>query len=129
MNESSIVIGHSLGPVFLLHIIEKLHLKIKAAFFVAKFVGSLDNDDFDNLNKTFVNADFDWMKIKKNCDNFVIINSDNDPYVSIEKGSDLAEKLGAEMIIIKNGGHLNKESGYGKFEFLLNQRKSELEYT
>lgn len=41
IDEDTVFIGHSLGPVFLLNVLESLYFKIKASFFVAGFVGFL----------------------------------------------------------------------------------------
>ena len=67
LDENTIFVGHSLGPVFLLSVIENLDIAIKSSFFVAGFVGLLNNPEFDKINKTFVNKSFDWQKIKQNC--------------------------------------------------------------
>jgi len=123
LNEDSIVIGHSLGPAFLLSVIENLKYPIKSAYFIAGFTGLLGIPKFDKLNKTFTTKIFDWAKIKKNCKGFFVINSDNDPYVPLEKGKELAKNLGTDLIVIKNAGHINKESGYNKIEFLLDKIK------
>ena len=48
-----------------------------------------------------------------------IFYSDNDPYIPLAKGEELAKKLDSELIIVKNAGHFNTESGYKKFELLL----------
>jgi uncharacterized protein len=119
LNKDTIIIGHSLGVAFILSILEKTNHQIKSAFFVSGFLGLLNNPEFDELNKTFTAKSFDWDKIKKNCKEFHIINSNNDPYVPTEKGEELAEKLNVKLTIIKNAGHINSESGYNKFEFLL----------
>ncbi len=126
LDENSIVVGHSLGPTFLLSVLEDLKRPIKSAFFVAGFTGLLDNAEFDELNKTFVTKEFDWAKIKNNCRKFHVVNSDNDPYVPLEKGKSLAESLGTELTILKNAGHINKEAGYTKFDFLLEKITNEL---
>lgn len=126
LNENSIVVGHSLGPAFLLSVLERLDKPIKAAFFVSGFLGFLNNPEFDKLNKTFVDKTFDWSKIKKNCKKFYVINSDNDPYVLLKKGRNLAKNIGTELIILKNAGHINQESGYTRFDFLLEMIKKEL---
>lgn len=125
-DEDTIVVGHSLGPAFLLSIIEKLNTPIKAAFFVAGFAGLLNNRPFDELNKTFVTKSFNWEKIKRNCRTFYVINSDDDPYVPLVKGRDLAKHLDTKLIILKNAGHINKESGYVTFDFLLKKIKEQL---
>jgi len=126
LDENSIVIGHSLGSAFLLNVIEKLERPIKCAFFIAGFTGLLSNSEYDELNKTFTTKSFDWARIKKNCRRFFVINSDNDPYVPLERGRELAKNLNTELIVVKNAGHINKESGYTEFKFLLEKVKNVL---
>ena len=126
LDENSIVVGHSLGPAFLLNVLEQLDKPIKAAFFVSGFVGLLGNPDFDMINKSFVDKNFDWERIKQNCKRFYVFHSDNDPYVPLEKAKELAENLGVEIILVKNAGHFNEKSGYIKFELLLDFIKKEL---
>jgi len=123
LDENSIVVGHSLGPAFLLSVIEKLNSPIKAAFFVAGAAGLLNKPALDEPVKTFTTKTFDWVKIKKNCKKFYVINSDTDSYVPLEKGKELAKNLDTELIVLKNAGHINKESGYTKFDFLLEKIK------
>ena len=126
LNKSALMVGHSLGPAFILNVLEKLESPIKAAFLVAGFVGLLGNSDFDSINKTFVDKDFAWEKIKHNCQKFYIFHSNNDPYIPLSQGRDLAKKLDAELIIIKHGGHLNEQAGFKKFDLLLKRIKWEL---
>jgi len=125
LDKNSIVVGHSLGPAFLLSVLEKLDKPIKAAFFVAGFTGLL-NHPIDELNKSFVDKSFDWQKIKQNCKKFYVFHSDNDPYVPLEKGKELANNLDIDLIFVKNAGHFNKDSGYTKFDLLLEKIKKEL---
>ena len=63
---------------------------------------------FDNLSD-----------IKKYCDEIICYYSDNDPYVKYEKEKEFADTIATEQILINDGGHLNSESGYTKFEELL----------
>lgn len=126
LDKDSIVIGHSLGPAFLLSVLERSQKQIKAAFFVAGFTGLLGISEFDGLNKTFACRSFDWTKIKDHCRKFYVINSDNDPYVPLQKGRDIAKNLGTKLIVLKNAGHINADSGYLKAEFLLRLIESEL---
>ncbi len=126
LDEKSLVVGHSLGPAFLLSVLENLNRSIKAAFFVAGFTGLLNLPQFDELNQTFTTKHFDWNEIKKNCKKFYVIHSDNDPYVPLDKGKKLAKNLGVELIILKNAGHINQEAGYFKFDFLLDLMQKEL---
>ena len=121
INENTIIIAHSLGPAFVLSLLEKLELKkpIKACFFVSGFIGSLGNTEFDELNKTFVDKKFKWAKIRKACNNFFLYQSDNDPYVPLDKSNELAKKLKIKPKTIKNAGHFNEKAGYKTFELLL----------
>jgi hypothetical protein len=126
LNENSIVIGHSLGPAFLLNILEELDKPIKAAFFVSGFVGLLGSPEFDEINKTFVDKSFDWQKIKQNCPKFFVFHSDNDPYVPLEKAKQFAKNLGVKVVLVKNAGHFNEKAGYIKFPLLLGKIKHEI---
>ena len=123
LNENSVLIGHSLGCLFILNLLEKLDIRIRAAFLVAGFTGFIGNEYFDTINKTFIEKNFDWEKIRKNCKCFFVYGSDNDHYIPLPMGEELAEKLNAELKIIKNAGHFNEKSGYTKFEILLNDIK------
>ncbi len=126
LNKNTIVIGHSLGPAFLLNILENLENSIKASFFVSGFTGLFGNSDFNKLNESFVDKSFDWAKIKKNCPKFFLFHSDNDPYIPLEKAEEFAKNLDVNLNIVKNAGHFNKEAGYTKFELLLEKIKDEL---
>jgi hypothetical protein len=125
LDDNSIFVGHSLGPAFILDVIERSEIRIKAAFFVAGFIQDLGNKDFDGVNRTFIHRDFDWSKIKQNCRKFEVFCSDDDPYVPLEIAEDLARKLGVEAEIISGAGHFNKEAGYDKFDLLLEKIKKE----
>lgn len=126
LNEETIVIGHNIGVAFLLDIIEELETPIKSAFFVSGFVGSLGNKKYDELNSSFIAPILDWTIIKSNCRKFVVFHSDNDPYVPLAKAEFVARRLGVNIKIIENGGHLNAEAGYTKFNELLEEVKKEL---
>ena len=121
VGEGTILIGHSLGASFILSFLER-NKKIKAAFLVAGYHKKLDNE-FRELNKTFVEKDFDWEKIKKNCEKFFVIASDNDPYIPLETSRELAGMLNTELVVIRNGGHLNKKAGFLEFPALLDSIK------
>lgn len=115
----TIVVGHSLGPAFLLHLLEEIETPIEAAYFVSPFYRTLGQPDFDHINSTFVDYNFDWARIKDCCKRFSIFDSDNDPYVQPEQGGELAELLGARHIRIPGAGHLNASAGYTEFSELL----------
>lgn len=118
LKETSIIIGHSMAPAFILSVLEKIDFQIKAAFFVAPFIGKLGLP-LDELNMTFTEKDFNWDKIKQNCKRFYIYSSDNDEYVPLEKGKELYDILKTDFNVITNAGHFNKKAGYSTFPRLL----------
>lgn len=116
-------IAHSLGPSFVLNILEKINQPVTACYFVSGFIGNINNPNFDEIIKTFVEKPFDWKMIKRNCQYFLLFHSNNDPYVPLDKAKELSEKLDSGLMIIKNGGHFNSKSGYDTFEELLEEIK------
>ena len=118
INEETVMIGHSLGATFILNYLEKADKKIKAAIFVSGF-HKLLGSSYDELNKTFVEKEFNWEKIKSSCGKFFVFASDNDEYIPLEIGQELSRNLGAEMNVVHDGGHLNKKAGYDDFHLLL----------
>jgi len=125
LSKDTIFVGHSLGPAFILSILEKIDQPVQAAFFVSGFLGKINNPLYDRANESFMKK-FDWQKIKQNCGKFYMFHSDNDPYVKLKKAEELAKYLGIEIILIKGGGHLNEKAGYLKFDLLLENIKKEL---
>lgn len=119
LGPDTILIGHSIGSAFILSVLEMSEKPVGSCFLVAGFTGKLGSKRFDPMNKTFAEKEFDWKKIRKNCKRFVVFCSDNDPYVPGEKSGELADKLGADFILVKGAGHFNTEAGYSKFELLL----------
>ena len=120
INEDTLLIGHSLGGVFTLRILEKLDQPVKAAFFTGTPIGVKPILNYDR-DVAFSGFDFDWEKIKQNAKRFVVFQSDDDPYVGLENGKQLASKLGVELNFIPNAGHFNKRAGYTQFSQLLEE--------
>lgn len=119
LREDTILIGHSLGGLFALSVLEKY--SVKAAFFVASF-SCLPGNKFDDSMRTFA-KDFDWAKIRKNCEKFFIFHGDNDPYVKLETALLLAKNLKTSVTVVEGSGHFNIASGYSKFPLLLEKLK------
>lgn len=118
ITESTILIGHSLGGLFLLRVLERLPRPAVAAFFVAAPVGIKPILYYESDEK-FSGFIFDWDEIKKKARHFFVYHSDNDPYVSLANGEELAKHLGVKLSFIPNAGHINAESGWTRFPKLL----------
>jgi predicted alpha/beta hydrolase family esterase len=114
-------IGHSLAPVFILHVVDKYNLKLDCAIFVSPFMEDIGGKwyQFYAVNKTFYKNDFNFDNLKKLIPNSYVLYGDNDPYVSSKFPKDFATKLNSKILKIKGGGHLNSEFGYTRFPMIL----------
>lgn len=123
INEDTLLIGHSLGGVFTLRILEKIKHPVRAVFLVGTPIGVRPILNFDRDN-CFSGFSFDWKSITKNSCHFEVFHSDNDPYVSLENGKELANNLKVRLNFIPNAGHFNSKAGYSKFDLLLEKIES-----
>lgn len=119
-DSDSILIGHSSGAVAILGILQELSssIIIDKAILVAGFKDDLD---YDPVKKMF-EYQFDWEKIKKHAKEFIFIHSDNDPYVGLEHGEFLKDKLGGELVLLPGQSHFSVSTmgeKYRKFPELL----------
>ncbi len=117
INEDTIFVGHSLGGVFTLRILEKLPHAVKAAFLAGTPIGVLPLLNYDR-DMGFSGFDFDWPAIKKNAQRFVVFQSNDDPYVPLGNGERLAEELDVPLSFVPHAGHFNAKAGYLQFEEL-----------
>ena len=118
INENTIIIAHSIAPVFVCKFLINNKIKVKKLVFVCGFNNYLGQDlDFDAVNESMFLDNLE--DVKKYCNDIVCLYSDNDPYVKFDVEKNFADKISNEQIIIKNGGHLNAESGYTEFEDIL----------
>lgn len=123
LKPDTVLIGHSLGPAFILSLLEGLKKPVRASFMIAGFIGKLGISEFDGLNTTFTDREFDWKAIRKNCGKFRFIASRNDPYVPVEKVRQLAKLVKRRPRVIKDAGHFNEECRFRQFEALLKEIK------
>lgn len=122
-DENLILVGHSSAPAVILRKLKEIEKPVFAIFLVSGFLGSVGNEEYDKLNASFFKTPFNWTKIRKNARHIFVYNSDNDPYVPLEKGGELARNLGVKLKILKNAGHINSESGFYQFPQLLKDIK------
>lgn len=119
INQDTIIIGHSKGGLFTLRVLEKLDQPIYATFLISAPIGIKPILFYDEDSVFSPGFDFNWNNIQKNSKQFVVYHSDNDPYVCLENGKELSQKLNTTLHFIPNAGHLNAESGYTTFDKLL----------
>jgi len=118
IDSETIFVAHSIWPSFVCSLLEEIDMKVRACYFASGFLWFLWLHEFDMLNKTFIDKDFNWDVIKAHSESFYMCHGSDDPYVPLENAQDLAQNLGVEIDIIEWGGHLNSESWYESFEYL-----------
>jgi predicted alpha/beta hydrolase family esterase len=113
-NEDIFLVGHSLGVPALLNYIESLPIdkKIGGMVLISGITHIIPNKERYNPINHFFNKDFNYEKIKNVCKNFVVIHGDDDMNVPFSQAVELSKNLSCELIIIKNGGHLNGSAGW-----------------
>lgn len=111
-----VIFGHSLGVATALDFIEQANDTVKALISISGF----SHDYGSDLNNYFLKQkQIDFNKVNSHLNRRFVIYGDNDPYVPNETLHDLANELGVTPAIIHNGGHLNTDSGYTSFPYLL----------
>jgi predicted alpha/beta hydrolase family esterase len=118
VNENTIIIAHSIAPVFVCKYLINNRIKVKKLIFVCGFNNYLGIDpDFDAVNEPMFIDNLE--EVKNYCSNIICFYSDNDPYVPFDVEKDFARAVANEQHIIKDGGHINAETGYTKFPEIL----------
>lgn len=114
-DEKIIFVGHSLGPVFILHLVEKYNIPVDCAIFVSPFMDTLDRWEFNNANKTFYKTNFDFETLKKYMPVSYVLYSDNDPYVTKNHSLLFARSLDSSTILVRTAGHMNASVNMNEF--------------
>ena len=71
IDENTVIVGHSLGGIFLLRLLERLGHPIKAAFFVGTPIGIKPMKNYES-DYSFSGFDFNWPVIKTKSKHFVV---------------------------------------------------------
>ena len=104
-----VLIGHSLACCTIAHWANKYQSKIKGALLVAP-------SDIENPVYNFPATGFAPIPLQIIPFKTLVIASDNDPWVSLERAQLFAKAWGSTLINIGAAGHINADSGYGKWE-------------
>lgn len=118
INEKTTIFGHSIAPIFICHFLIENKLRVKKLVFVCGFNNYLGiNDEYDDVNKSMYFEDIE--RIHNYCDDIVCLYTNNDPYVRYDVEKEFADAVSDIQVVVEDGGHLNSESGYIRFEKLL----------
>ncbi len=127
-NDKLCFIGHSLGPLFTLHALEKYKIQLDSAIFVSPFLEKLHTGwQIDLVNASFYKKDFDFEYLKRQIPISYVLYSDNDPYVNKKYSLDFAQRLDSSPIQVLSAGHMNSEVNLNEFPLVLELCKSRLD--
>lgn len=104
-NEDTILLGRSIGGPFVLRLLEKTRVRVKGAFIVAGFCSGPIPQDFKPVVDSFIEKPFDWKKIRSNSKSFFVYHSDDDPFLPLERGEEVARNLGVKLSFVPRVGH------------------------
>lgn len=72
-----------------------------------------------NTTEATIKTFFPCPTPKNICANEVhLIVSDSDPWIKLEEAESMAKSIGASYQVLENAGHINTESGFGKWELI-----------
>lgn len=106
-----VFVGHSSGPLFILHVLQKYHIQLNSAVFVSPFLKPLSKSSWQTklINKSYYFDKFDFNLLRRLCPFSYVVYGTNDPYVETENSKHFADQMGSTVIPVINGGHLNRE--------------------
>jgi len=110
-----IVVCHSLANTLWFHFCNShARVKIKKLYLVAPPSMECKVEELNEFFPVKVPQDL-YAKEK------LLIVSTNDPYMSLAEAKKLQKDLDIEMKIIENAGHINKDSGFGEWPWMLKE--------
>jgi hypothetical protein len=117
-SEETIIIGHSAGAQIILSLLENIEVKIKQAILVSGYAKALRKtaDSEKNVDE------YAWEAIRPKSEQFIFINSDNDPWTCDDtQGRIMFDNLGGMQIILHEGhmGSNYHKQPYKEFPLLL----------
>ena len=104
-----ILIGHSLGCITIAHWANQYKKKIKGALLVAP-------SDVEAQGYTFPAKGFSPTPTEKINFKTIVVASEDDPLVSLERAKYFADNWGSEFINIGKAGHINAASGHNEWK-------------
>lgn len=120
-------VGHSLGPLFILHMLDKFPLKLDCAIFISPFFSKLNKSKLiDHVNDTFYRTEFDFAKLHKLIPKSYVLYSDSDPYVDNNLSLDFSRKLKSDVISVHDLSHFDSTIKLTRFPLLLELCKTRI---
>lgn len=106
IDNQTLIVGHSSGAILALVLAQSDTEKIGAIVAVSVFH---DNSLRWEPNNKLFDVSLDWAAIRNGVSKLYLIHSDNDPYVPLGQARYVAQKTGAEFMVMPDQGHFNTE--------------------
>lgn len=115
IHENTIIIAHSIAPVFVAKFLVEHKIKVKKLIFVCGFNNYFGiNEEYDAVNQSMYFENL--AEVKKYANEIICFYSDNDPYVKQEAEKAFADAIATEQVFMANAGHINREAGFDTLE-------------
>ena len=108
----NIVVSHSLANILWFHSCEELNIKLDKLMLVSPVRINCDVKEVADFLPYPIPSDLKSKKV-------IMVASTNDPYMNVEEALSLQSKLNIDMKILGYAGHINPDSGFGKFDYAL----------
>ena len=106
----TVVVCHSLANILWFHTCEELNIKLDKLLLVSPVRINCDVKEITDFLPYPTPSDLKSKKV-------IMVASTNDPYMNVEEALSLQSKLKIEMKILEDAGHINPDSGFGKFDY------------
>jgi uncharacterized protein len=116
-----IVLCHSLANILWFHLCSKNKIasSIKKLYLVAPPSLTCDIEELKSFYPISVPK-------KLYADDVLLITSTNDQYLTEKEAMDLQKDLDVDMKVIVDGGHINTDSGFGEWKWILEEVQKDL---
>ncbi|MGW6705391.1 RBBP9/YdeN family alpha/beta hydrolase [Streptomyces sp. NPDC054956] len=104
----TVLVGHSLGGVNVLRLLQQHDTDAEGAFAGVVFVASMSGEVGYDALAPFFSPEFDWQKIRKAAREFRVLHAADDPVTGEKTGEHVlrfVRELGAEARVTASGGH------------------------
>jgi len=121
------LVGHSIGGQAILRYLAQLggDAKVGGTILVASWThlraAAFESAEDEQTFKPWLETPIDWEGARAHSDRFVVILSDDDPYVPLSVREEFSSKLGAKIIIEKGKGHMSADTGVTELPSLLEE--------
>lgn len=126
LDEDTYFVGHSIGCQTIMRFLEKedYNSKLPKVVFVAGWfkLNNLEDENVESIAKPWLETTIDFEKVKQKIRKLIVFLSSNEPYDCLKENEVIfKDKLGANIIMLKNRGHFTEDDGIMDIPEILNE--------